>query len=77
MAEQVDPTALYIEQWPALVAASQILHTDESGPPNGWLFKVRAMDNAWLERIGEYTGLAISLNVKPYDAVKPTELVFA
>ncbi|MCO7228099.1 diguanylate cyclase [Halomonas sp. CnH100-B] len=77
MAEHVDPTALYIEQWPAIVAASQILHTDESGPPNGWLFKVRAMDDAWLERMVDYTGLPLSLDVTPYDADQPTELTFS
>lgn len=77
IASQVESTALYIEQWPAIVAASPILHTDESGPPNGWLFKARAMDDAWLERMADYTGLPISLNVAPYDASKPTELVFS
>ncbi|WP_422101947.1 sensor domain-containing diguanylate cyclase [Vreelandella sp.] len=77
IARQVEPTALYIEQWPAIVAASPILHTDESGPPNGWLFKVRAMDDAWLERMTDYTGLPISLNVTPYQAAKPSELVFS
>ncbi|MAP35529.1 MAG: response regulator [Halomonas sp.] len=77
IANQVDPITLYIEQWPAIVAASQILRTDESGPPNGWLFKVRAMDDAWLERMADYTGLPISLNVTPYNAAKATELTFS
>ncbi|WP_404463003.1 diguanylate cyclase [Vreelandella aquamarina] len=77
IANQVDPITLYIEQWPAIVAASQILRTDESGPPSGWLFKVRAMDDAWLGRMADYTGLPISLNVTPYNAAKAIELTFS
>ena len=77
IATQVAPMAMYIEQWPALVAASHILHTDESGPPNGWLFKVRALDDAWLERMTDYTGLSLSLQVEPFAAAHSTELMFS
>ncbi len=77
IATQVAPMAMYIEQWPALVAASHILHTDESGPPNGWLFKVRALDDAWLERMTDYTGLSLSLQVEPFAAAHSTELTFS
>ncbi|WP_386083637.1 diguanylate cyclase domain-containing protein [Vreelandella sp. F11] len=54
---------LYAGSPPLIVASNPIFRTDESGPSQGWLFKVRPMDNAWLALIEDYTGLETTLSV--------------
>lgn len=54
---------LYAGTTPLMVASNPILKTDESGPPQGWLFKVRPMDDAWLTNIEDYTGLPTTLSM--------------
>lgn len=54
---------LYAGTPPLMVASNPILRTDESGPPVGWLFKVRPMDTAWLELIEGYTGLPAAVSM--------------
>ncbi len=64
-------THIAIEEWPALLAGSPILQTDESGPAVGWLFKLRALNDAWQALMADYTGLSIALSVT--DATHPPE----
>ncbi|MDQ7731120.1 diguanylate cyclase [Halomonas sp. SpR1] len=54
---------LYASSPPLIVASNPIFRTDESGPPQGWLFKVRPMDNTWLALIKDYTGLETTLSM--------------
>ena len=54
---------LYAGSPPLMVASNPILRTDESGPPQGWLFKVRPMDGAWRDIIEDYTGLPTTLSM--------------
>ncbi|MBT2788114.1 MULTISPECIES: diguanylate cyclase [unclassified Halomonas] len=54
---------LYAGSPPLMVASNPIFRTDESGPPQGWLFKVRPMDDAWLALIEDYTGLPTTLSM--------------
>lgn len=54
---------LYAGSPPLIVASNPIFRTDESGPPQGWLFKVRPMDDAWLALIEDYTGLPTTLSM--------------
>lgn len=54
---------LYAGPTPTIVASNPILRTDASGPPQGWLFQVRAMDADWLAKMEDYTGLPISVSV--------------
>lgn len=56
-------TNLYAGSPPMMVASNPILRTDESGSPQGWLFKVRSMDANWLAIIEEYTGLPATLSM--------------
>ena len=60
---QQGKSSLYVGSSPMMVASNPILRTDESGPPQGWLFKVRLMDDAWLNLIEDYTGLPATLSV--------------
>ncbi|UXZ55492.1 diguanylate cyclase [Halomonas sp. 7T] len=55
---------LYTHPSPTMVASSPILRTDSSGPPTGWLFKVRAMNSDWLSVLSELTGMPLSLTVR-------------
>lgn len=64
-----DLSLLYTHPSPSLVAASPILRTDASGPAAGWLFKVRPMDDAWLEMLSELTGMQLSLTVHSMTAL--------
>ncbi|WGI27096.1 diguanylate cyclase [Halomonas alkaliantarctica] len=57
-------SSLYAGTTPLMVASNPILRTDESGPPQGWLFKVRPMDDAWLSIIEDYTGLPTTLSME-------------
>lgn len=54
---------VYAGSPPLMVASNPIFRTDESGPPQGWLFKVRPMDDAWLALIEDYTGLPTTLSM--------------
>lgn len=54
---------LYAGSPPLMVASNPILRTDESGPPQGWLFQIRPMDDEWLAIIENYTGLAATLSM--------------
>ncbi len=54
---------IYAGSPPLMVASNPIFRTDESGPPQGWLFKVRPMNDAWLTLIEEYTGLPTTLSM--------------
>lgn len=56
-------STLYAGSPPLMVASNPILRTDESGPPQGWLFKVRPMDEEWLTIIEDYTGLPTTLSM--------------
>ena len=56
-------SVLYAGFSPLIVASNPILRTDESGPPQGWLFKVRSMDADWLSSIERSTGLTTTLSV--------------
>ncbi|KPQ24942.1 MAG: two-component system, cell cycle response regulator [Halomonas sp. HL-48] len=61
--DSVSQTAIYADQTPVLVAATPILRTDSSGPPAGWLFKARTLDDEWQAFLEDYTGLPISLEL--------------
>ncbi len=63
---------LYAGVPPLMVASSAIFRTDESGPPQGWLFKVRAMDEAWIALMEDYTGLTTELSL--VEGVKESDL---
>lgn len=54
---------LYAGTPPLMVASNPIVRTDESGPPQGWLFKVRPMDDKWLAITEDYTGLPTTLSL--------------
>lgn len=56
-------SALYAGSPPLIVASNPIFRTDESGPPQGWLFKARPMDTDWLSTMERYTGLPTMLSV--------------
>ena len=56
-------SSLYAGTTPLMVASNPIVRTDESGPPQGWLFKVRPMDDEWLTIIKDYTGLPTTLSM--------------
>ncbi|MBR2514457.1 MAG: diguanylate cyclase [Halomonas sp.] len=60
---------LYTHPAPTMVASSPILRTDSSGPPTGWLFKVRAMNSDWLGVLSELTGMPLSLTVRPIASI--------
>lgn len=53
---------LFAKPWPALIAISPILQTDESGPQHGWLAKVRLLDDTWQANIQEQAGLPVELS---------------
>ncbi|PAU78958.1 diguanylate cyclase domain-containing protein [Halomonas salipaludis] len=63
---------LFVKPWPALVGISPVLRTDESGPPRGWLAKVRLLDEAWQAGVHERTGLPVS--VEPALTAEPGDI---
>ena len=60
-AEEGGSEHLFAKPWPSLIGISPVLRTDESGPPRGWLAKVRLLDAAWKAAIHDQTGLPIDV----------------
>ncbi|WP_227842028.1 sensor domain-containing diguanylate cyclase [Vreelandella zhuhanensis] len=60
-------SSVYTQPGLALVATNSILHTDESGPTQGWLFKVQKMDSEFKARMQSHTGLEITLDTVAAD----------
>lgn len=58
---QQGKSILYAGQPPLMVASTPILRTDQSGPAQGWLFKVRPIGEEWLALMEDFTGLPITL----------------
>ncbi|MDW7745227.1 diguanylate cyclase domain-containing protein [Halomonas sp.] len=49
------------EPIPAVVAVSAILRTDRSGPAQGWLAKMRSIDERFIEQIEQQTGQPLQI----------------
>ena len=60
---QQGKSILYSGQPPLMVASTPILRTDQSGPAQGWLFKVRPIGEQWITLMKEFTGLPITLSM--------------
>ncbi|WP_260579151.1 sensor domain-containing diguanylate cyclase [Vreelandella populi] len=56
---------------PSMVAVAPIHRLDGSGPSTGWLAKVRLMDDSWIERMEEETGLPITIEQQPTAEAAP------
>lgn len=65
---QQGKSVLYSGTPPLMVASTPILRTDQSGTPQGWLFKVRPIGEQWLTLMEEFTGLPITLSMVNGDA---------
>ena len=60
---QQGKSILYSGQPPLMVASTPILRTNQSGPAQGWLFKVRPIGEQWLTLMEDFTGLPITLSM--------------
>ncbi|WP_346797922.1 diguanylate cyclase [Halomonas sp. Bachu 37] len=63
---------VYTQPSLAIIASNPILRTDESGPAQGWLFKVRHMDDEFTNMMEAHTGLAVTFDTAAADTEIPS-----